>query len=134
MISDLRAVMRDKTYAEITFIDGDSVLGFVTYVGADRFHIITMEAIMPKVSEENQFFDEHGNMLVQVDPSEVNFIPTKRSYTTDLVSAIAFDVSHRVEPEMLKSLFFLRDNTIYAKTEKKTTKRKTQPKIVKAKA
>lgn len=122
MTGDLREVMKNQSFAEILLSDGDSIRGFVVKVGPENFHIVTLEPIVPNLNEDNHCHDEDGNTMIFQDPSEINFITTKHSYLNELVMGLVFDVSHRVEPELLKSLFFMRDNSIY---QKKPTKKRT---------
>lgn len=115
MKSNLRSAMNDKLLVELLFVDGFSIQGFITKVGAEYFNIVTLEPIMPKLTEENHAHDEEGNMIVFAQPEDINYIAVKHAYLNDLVTGIVFDVSHRVDSETLKCLFFMRDNTIYGK-------------------
>jgi hypothetical protein len=77
--------------------------------------------------------DEEGNIMVYVDPDDVNYIAVKSSLSTDLISGITFDISHRVDPEMWKYLSFVKENTIFKKMVKIDNK-KPRKKAVKNKA
>lgn len=115
MKSNLRAAMNDKLLVELLFVDGFSIQGFITKVGNESFNIVTLEPVLPKLTEENHASDEDGNIFVFQKPEDINYIAVMHSYLNDLVTGIVFDVSHRIDSETLKCLFFMRDNTIYRK-------------------
>lgn len=123
MIDELKEIMDKKSYAEILFLDGESTVGFVTFVGKENFHVITMDVIPASMEGAQKHVDEEGNIHLHINPEDVEYIPVKQSFPIDGVASLTFDISHRVEKEMWKTLSYLRDNTIFVKKANPTTKK-----------
>lgn len=121
MLKDLREVFNNKGYTEISMMDGSVVCGFVTHISGEIFHIMTLEPTINSLKDLGE--DEFGDKIYS-EGEETDYILVKHSYMTDMISGIVHDITHRVKPEMLKTLFFYRDNMIYNNLKKPVTKRK----------
>lgn len=122
MIEDLIQVMQNKTICEVLMGDGDNIKGFITYVDINKFHIVRLDAIIAQNAEISQEINEYGEVEMQVPVHDVIF--SKCSRLTELVVGIDFDISHIIEPEMLKTLIYARDNIIYKEPEVKQKKKR----------
>ena len=123
MLSQLRSVLKEKTYCEIKTYDEEVVLGFITRVSGGSFDVLGFDVIMnpnkPIVFDpSDSFFDDTEAMLV------------KRTFDIQSVSSIMHDVTHQCSPDLVKVINFYRDYTIAKKQNGTLVLKKKTHKVV----
>lgn len=125
MYRELRKLITSKSYCEIKMDDGDSFYGFITRADESTFDISTLEPIVAAFKDEQLVYDEAtGDLIgVQADPEDIDHVIVKHTYGIECVTGIIHDVSHRIKPEVMKSLNCMRDLYIYKKPAARKSKK-----------
>jgi hypothetical protein len=127
MIRNLKDVMKNKSYCEIKFMDGESLYGFITKVGSETFDIVTMEAIDTFEEVKNHEDMDLMDFFFDKPDENADHLFVKHTYESSMVCGIVHDVSHRIKPSVVQSMNFYKDRTIFAPKPSKVIKNKSKP-------
>jgi len=113
VLNEIKQICKDKSYCEIRMIDDEILSGFIVRTRDEYFHIIQLE---PTIRN-----------------GELDFVQVKGCYTSDYVTKITFDISHRLDLEDFKTVMWIRDNILYKEKEidkkKKLLEKKVDKKV-----
>lgn len=99
MLRPLKNLIKEKTLARISFHDGISIEGFVTYADEDTFEIYGPDNVYNQsVLEES----EDGIVVQNEDDAEsIDFTFVKGVFLTDNIYSIISDISHKYPIEKI---------------------------------
>lgn len=99
----LKEIKRNKSLAKIDFDDGETEIGFITYVDDETFDMCKMDTIFNQVILDEDF---NGGIMLEreEDLESIDILFVKATFQTMLISSITHDISHKFEAK--KTTYF----------------------------
>lgn len=124
MFRPLKNLIKEKTLAAISFIDGNYVQGFVTYVDEETTEVYTIDNVYNQLIIEES---EEGIALESEEDIEaIDFLFIKMIFRTDSVNSIICDISHKFPIEKTAYIDQMK-NSIYNNIKPKRRAANAEP-------